>query len=238
MQFESLYRFLERIGYDHPLHPPLAHMPAGLVIGAFFFFLAALVVKGKNVGITAYHCLVMALVFAVPTALLGFTDWQHYYGSVWSVPIAVKMVLTALLFIFLIAGMVSGIRKRGGFLACFTIYFLSAVMVAGLGYFGAQLVFAEKQPFAQGDFQAGEKLYAANCAGCHPQGGNVMAPSLPAIGSPQLKSIDTFTGFNRNPLRPDGSRGLMPAFPKERLTDRELAQIYQYIVNVLSKKTS
>jgi uncharacterized membrane protein len=31
---DTVYLLLEKLGYPHPLHPPLTHMPLGLVTGA------------------------------------------------------------------------------------------------------------------------------------------------------------------------------------------------------------
>ena len=68
---ESIYQILEKIGYTHPLHPPVTHLPAGLIIGAFLFSLVAWIFNRKNLAQTARHCLGLALIMAVPTILLG-----------------------------------------------------------------------------------------------------------------------------------------------------------------------
>ncbi len=236
---ESLYRFSQQFGYDHPLHPPFAHMPTGLVVGAFIFLLVAVVLRRKGVLTTAYHCLVLALIFVFPTAFLGVTDWLHFYKGVWSFPIQMKIALTVLLLIFLIAAIVTEIKETGGPMRRFVIYLVCVAAVVGLGYFGGQLVFAEKgTAVSSDDAKAGERLYATNCGGCHPNGGNVINPALPVIGSAPLKSPDAFIQFNRNPVRPDGSKGTMPAFTKERLSDQELKEIYQYITTVMAGKPS
>ena len=38
---------LNKVGYIHPVHPPLTHNPMGLVAGAFIFALVALLVRQK-----------------------------------------------------------------------------------------------------------------------------------------------------------------------------------------------
>ncbi len=118
----------------------------------------------------------------------------------------------------------------------FFMYFLCLVSVIGIGYFGGSLVFPEHSLALPDQLQDGEKLYAAHCAGCHPRGGNVINASLPVVGSLQLKDLNTFTKYNRNPLRPDGSKGAMPAFPKEKISDREMKLIYQYSTKGLAGK--
>ncbi len=232
---EQLYRFLESIGYGHPIHPPLAHMPVGLVVGAFFFIIAGRISRRPDMRRTALHCAVLALIFMVPTVALGVTDWLHFYEGAWIEPIIIKFVMTAVLFILLAAAIILERRKRTGFAGLFLIYLLCTATVTVLGFYGAQLVYAEK-PAPEVGLQQGERLYAAHCAACHPNGGNVINPKLPVLNSPKLKDVDTFIKFNRNPISPEGAPGGMPAFPKDKLSDNELKQIYEYLMGSLSKQ--
>ena len=231
----EIYKYLESIGYDHPLHPPMVHMPTGLVIGAFLFIIAAIIFRRPDMRKTAAHCTVLALIFTVPSVFLGVTDWQHYYASTWSATIIIKFALTAVLTVLLILGIILSFRKTTGYAVLLLIYFLMAATVGGLGYYGAQLVYAERAP-VDGDLKKGEQLYTVNCGGCHPNGGNTINPGLPVVNSSKVKNVSTFINFNRNPVKADGSRGTMPAFPKERLSDDDLKQIYQYVTAVLEKQ--
>ncbi|MEX1346310.1 MAG: DUF2231 domain-containing protein [Desulfobacterales bacterium] len=79
--FELIYQTLTNFGYNHPIHPTLTHVPIGMVMGAFIFVLIAVIARKKNLAQTARHCSVLALIAAVPTALLGLMDWQHFYGG-------------------------------------------------------------------------------------------------------------------------------------------------------------
>ena len=54
---EFLYQFLQKHEYGLPLHPPLTHMPTGLVVGAFTFLLVALVIKRREFLSTAITAL-------------------------------------------------------------------------------------------------------------------------------------------------------------------------------------
>jgi mono/diheme cytochrome c family protein len=74
----------------------------------------------------------------------------------------------------------------------------------------------------------GAALYANHCGACHPQGGTPMAPSLPVVGSSKMKSLAVFTEFSRNPVKSDGSKGIMPPFPKTAISDQEMKLIYEY----------
>ena len=232
---EFLYKFFQGLGYDHPLHPAFAHMPTGLVVGAFIFLIAALVLKRNQLLTTSYHCIILALIFLFPTAFFGYTDWHHFYGGVWSFPIKMKISLTCALLIFLVTAAVMEMKKKGGLMSKSALYLLCVVSVVGLGYFGGELVFSDTSPALPNDVQAGEKLYTSNCAVCHPNGANIINSAIPVLGSPQLKDVNTFIKFNRNPLRPDGSRGNMLAFSTEKLSDEELIQIYKYITKGLTE---
>lgn len=113
--------------------------------------------------------------------------------------------------------------------------FLAIAIVSVPGFYGSLFVYAEKGPAAP-DLKKGEQLYAANCGGCHPNGGNTINPGLPVLKSPKLGDVNTFIGFNRNPVMPDGSRGAMPSFPEDKLSDNDMKLIYQYVTGVLAKK--
>jgi len=233
---EFLYQFLLKHNYVLPIHPPATHMPTGLIVGAFTFLLIALIFKRSNFLITARHCITLALIFLFPAAFLGFTDWYHFYAGVWTFSIKMKIALTVALLIFLAAAVIVEIKKIGGPMIKFLIYLLCLVAVVGVGHFGGQMVFTKNSAASSGDIVQGEKLYAAHCGGCHPNGGNVINNTLSVVGSPQLRNLDTFIKFDRNPLRPDGSKGVMPAFPKEKISDQDMGHIYEYITKGLKEK--
>jgi uncharacterized membrane protein len=233
---EFLYQFLLKHNYGLPLHPPVTHMPTGLIVGAFFFLLVALIFKRRNFLTTAHHCIVLALIFLFPAGFLGFTDWYHFYAGVWSFNIKMKIALTGALLIFLTAAVIMEIKNIGGPMNKLVVYLLCLSAIVGVGHFGGQMVFAQNSGAASIDIRQGEKLYATHCGGCHPNGGNVINSQLPVVSSPQLKNLNTFTKFNRDPLRPDGSKGVMPAFPKEKISDQDLKQIYEYITKGLKEK--
>ena len=110
------------------------------------------------------------------------------------------------------------------------------VAVIAMSFLAACLVFHGVSAAATKGTPDGAKLYANHCGGCHPNGGNVITPALPVIGSPKLKDRDTFLKFNRNPLKADGSKGAMPAFTKEVISDQDMNRIYQYTVKMRPAK--
>jgi cytochrome c6 len=104
-----------------------------------------------------------------------------------------------------------------------------------LGFFGGELVYGNKpapaisENFQLEKYQSGRALYAANCGGCHANGGNTIKPELPVKHSPKTADFQTFLAWVRNPRAP------MPAYPEEVLSDQQARDMYQYIVNVLNK---
>jgi mono/diheme cytochrome c family protein len=76
---------------------------------------------------------------------------------------------------------------------------------------------------------AGARIFADSCAGCHPDGGNVIVPDLPLKGSRVLANFRTFIAFLRHPKMPDGSQGAMPSFPRSQISDRQARRLYHYI---------
>ena len=214
---ETLYQILENVGYTHPIHPPLTHMPTGLVVGALVLGLLAALLRRQAFAVSARHCFILALVFVFPTVFFGYTDWVHYYDGIWTFPVKVKFALSGALTLLLIAGIYLNYREGSSMKSILTIYFLAVLAVAGLGYYGGNLVFGSEEPVATEDLQAGEKLYAAHCGICHPQGGNILNPALPVKNSAYLKTFNAFLTFNRKPQMPDGTKGLMPAILPEKV---------------------
>jgi len=234
---EFLYFYLQKIGFSHPIHPALIHIQIGLVIGAFIFMLIALVFKRENYPTTARRCAVLSLTFLFPASFLGVTDWWYFYAGAWSVAIKIKFALTGVLVILLSAAIVMETKKIGGLLSRTVIYFLCVAAVTGLGYFGAELIYPGRGYVVKDErLKAGETLYIAHCAGCHPKGGNSMNIELPVVGPSHLRDPKAFASFNRRPLRPDGSKGLMPAYPEDKISDEEMTLIYRYVTNVLVTK--
>jgi uncharacterized membrane protein len=227
------YQALANLGYTHPLHPSLTHLPVGLVLGAFIFAVAARLLRRSNLALTGRHCIALALITLFPTMLLGFLDWQHFYAGAWIFPIKMKLGLALLLFLLLIGADIQGRmvqRKSRGFP---TIYMLCALNVVALGYFGGELVFGTRSPGGSGkvkERQVSAEQFTKHCSSCHPNGGNVFKPSLPLRGAPELTDFPTFLAYVRSPKARDGSETVMPPFPADRLTEEQAREIYDYVV--------
>ncbi len=137
---EGLYAFLEKIGYSHPLHPMLTHVPMGMIIGAAVFSLVGLVWKDQHLDRTAYHCSVLALLSIVPVVGAGILDWQHFMEGSWKTLIIIKMTLATILTLLLVISIV--LKHRGAKAKTLVIvYFLCLTCAGGLGFAGGELVF-------------------------------------------------------------------------------------------------
>ena len=242
---EAMYRLLKGLGYDHPIHSPLTHMPIGLIAGALVFFLVALVFKRKQLVLSARHASILALVFAAPTILFGVFDWMHFYHGAMVPAIRFKMFLAGGVLVLLGAGIVLGSELKLRSLAMTVIYALTFAAAVGLGYFGGNLVYgqaseaapgpgigvsdAPASPPAGGKGSEGRSLFAENCKGCHPGGGNSLVASLPIKGSKKLATLDQFSRFMRDPSMPDGKPGDMPPFGKDTLDDGQMGELYSFL---------
>lgn len=136
----KLYELLETVGFTHPLHPIMVHIPMGMVIGMVLFGVAGIVGKKASLFSTAHHCAVLALLFIVPTLVTGVLDWQAKLGGEWETLIIVKMVLGVVLTGLLTIAVVmksKGLTPRKLLL----LYLLCMACAGGLGFSGGELVY-------------------------------------------------------------------------------------------------
>lgn len=248
---DSLYALVQKTGFTDPLHAPITHIPIGLVIGAFLFFLVAVIFGKKNLLATARHVSILAFLFVFPTILFGVFDWLHYFKGALIQPIKIKMILASAVLVLLAVGIVVGgeIKIHAGPMV--VIYSLAFICVVALGWFGARLVYGDWQPAApQAAATApaaaggtggaapstapGQRIFTSDCATCHPRGGNVVEASLPLKSSKKLATLATFTAFIRAPVMPDGKAGSMPAFPALQVSDAQAGDLYKYITSAVS----
>lgn len=137
---ERLYELLEAIGFSHPLHPIMVHIPMGMVIGAVIFSLINLKWKYQNLDQTAYHCSVLALIFIIPTLITGVLDWQGKLGGEWEALIIIKIILGVLLTVLLAVSVVLK-RQDAEPVKLLIIYLLCMACAGGLGFSGGELVY-------------------------------------------------------------------------------------------------
>lgn len=136
---EIIFEFLNKIGFTHPVHPAMNHIPMGLVIGAVVFRLTSFLPRLRVLARTGYHCVILALLGVAPAVFTGYLDWQHRYDGVWEFLIVLKMVLAAVLTILLFAVAIKDdpenrkLDRQTGF------YLLLLLVIIGLGFSGAEL---------------------------------------------------------------------------------------------------
>jgi mono/diheme cytochrome c family protein len=242
---DALYGFLKGLGYGFPLHGPAVYLPAGLVCGAFVFFLIARLFGRPALLASARHASILALAFALPAILLGVFDWMHFHHGVLVAAIKAKIWLSASLLVLLGAGIIVGSEPKPRLAWMGAIYALSLAAVLALGYSGMTLVYggreaseaggraigmseAPPKSLERGGPEEGEALFESNCAPCHPGGANAIVPSLPVRGSKRLASLEAFSAFLRAPAMPDGKPGQMPPFADDVLTDDQLESLFSY----------
>jgi uncharacterized membrane protein len=233
--FNSVYEFLAKLGYTHPIHPTEVHMPIGLVMGALIFAYVAVIFNRRQLEQTVRYCIILAFIWVFPTMLFGYMDWQHFYLGAWLFPIKVKLTLAFTLAVLLLVAIFIGRKKGAGSKAALTVYTLCFMVVVVLGYYGGELTYGIKTTPMPAEFSTGEKIFKVNCSACHPKGGNAIMPNLRIVGSSKLSSFDTFLAFVRNPTLPNGKSGPMPAIIPSKLSDKQLNELYDYIINELAK---
>lgn len=139
---ESIFALLEKVGYTHPLHPPLTHIPMGMTMGCFFFGLLAWKANKAELSRTALHCSVLAIIFIIPTIFAGILDWQNpnRFGGSFTPFIIIKMILAPVLTGLL--GYAIWLNRQGASpKKLFIVYTLCLVCAVGLGFCGGELVY-------------------------------------------------------------------------------------------------
>lgn len=167
---EFIYQTLAKIGYTHPLHPLVIHLTIGLVMGGFVFNLAARFYDRRALSETARYCLALALISIIPTILTGYLDWRHNLAGASLTPIKMKLLLTALLLIALPAAVYLGQKTKAWSAKLMAASTICLLIVMGLGYFGAELVYGKKDTgteIKKGPVQKGAALFSKRCAFCH-----------------------------------------------------------------------
>lgn len=223
-----LYDLLALMGYSHPVHPVLVHLPVGMSIGAFCFWLMAVITGRPIYRTTAYQAIVLAFISIFFTIPVGVFDWQRFYGEAWLFEIKMKLALASLYFVIVALAVIVGRRHKDSPVMP-VLYFSSVMTVMGLGFFGGQLVYQGFTPKAPAQFNIGKHVFESHCSGCHRRGENLIEPDLPLRNAPQLHDFNDFQRFIREPRMPDGSVGAMPRFTLSDVSDEDAKQLYDYL---------
>jgi len=137
---ELIFSTLEAIGFAHPLHPAITHIPMGMVMGCFFFSLVGFITRKPVFLKTAFHCSVLGLLFIVPTIIAGYLDWQQFFGATMSTFIIVKFILAGILTVLLAVSIRASLIGTGSG-KMFLLYTLCLACAGGLGFSGGELIY-------------------------------------------------------------------------------------------------
>ena len=136
---EAIFEFLSKIGFHHPVHPALTHIPMGMAMGAVMFRIVSFIPSLKFLARTGYHCIVLGLLGVFPTVFAGYLDWQHSFGGEWEFLIILKMVLAALFTVLLGFILYMDDPETPKFDRVTLFYFLAVLLAMGLGFSGGEL---------------------------------------------------------------------------------------------------
>jgi uncharacterized membrane protein len=168
---QSIYQALANFGYHHPLHPVIVHLTIGMVFGALIFGLLAWLAQSAAMTQTARNCIGLALISVIPTAVIGYADWQYFFGGVWIFQIRWKLILSVALFVILSIAWLSARKSEKTYFGHVVIYFICFVIVTAIGYFGAELVHGKKNISKEEPLkelvEEGAILFARSCSLCH-----------------------------------------------------------------------
>ena len=136
---ETIFSFLNSIGFTHPLHPAFTHIPMGMAMGAVVFRFASFLPGMRMLAKTGYHCVALALLGVPPTVVAGVLDWQHTFNGELEFLIVLKMVLAALFSGVLVYILIKDDPENPIFNRQTFIYLLLVLLAVGLGFSGGEL---------------------------------------------------------------------------------------------------
>ena len=141
---DALYAILNFVGYAHPFHTVITHLIIGPVIGALLVHLFALIMKKPHLFKTARHLTVLGFIFWFPTVLVGVLDWIYYSAaSPDMIEIKFKSIGAGLVFVTLLSSIILFKKKvKENSRAILALYVASAALLAVIGYFGGDIVYA------------------------------------------------------------------------------------------------
>ena len=136
---EPVYQTLAKIGFSHPLHPAMTHIPMGMIIGGFLFAVGFTVIKKDDLAIASHYCYTLALIFVLPTMMLGYMDWQYKFDGEWSRLILTKIILAVMLTIMLVITYFYGKNVKIDIKQKLIFYVICFGIALGIGFIGGEL---------------------------------------------------------------------------------------------------
>jgi uncharacterized membrane protein len=136
---ELVYQTLAKIGYSHPLHPAMTHIPMGMIIGGFLFAVSSAVMRKDDLAKAAHYCYTLSLIFVFPTILLGYMDWQYKFDGEWNRLILTKIILAVMLTMMLGITFLYGKNVKVDMKQKLILYVICFAIAMGLGFIGGEL---------------------------------------------------------------------------------------------------
>ena len=136
---DLVYQTLAKMGYSHPLHPAMTHIPMGMIIGGFLFAVGSVVMKKDDLAKAAHYCYTLALIFVLPTMMLGYMDWQYKFDGEWSRLILTKIILAVMLTIMLVITYFYGKNVKIDIKQKLIFYVICFGIALGIGFIGGEL---------------------------------------------------------------------------------------------------
>lgn len=136
---EYIFELFNKVGFTHPLHPAMTHIPMGMVMGAVVFRITSFLPNLKKLAQTGYHCAVLGLLGIFPTIFTGYLDWQNSYGGEWRFLIVLKMILAIAFGVVLTVIVLKDEPENPKLDNKTFLYVIIVFMAIGLGFSGGEL---------------------------------------------------------------------------------------------------
>ncbi len=136
---QFIYSILVNIGYTHPLHPALVHFPIGMAMGALAFMVMYSWFNKTELAPAAYYSHIFGLLTLLPTMLVGYMDWQHFYNGSPNPLIIIKIILGFILAALFGYGILLGSQGKVSTRRFFIVSFLCFVVTILIGFCGGEL---------------------------------------------------------------------------------------------------
>lgn len=136
---QFIYSLLVKIGFTHPLHPALVHFPIGMAMGALAFTVMVLWFNKTELAPAAFYSHILGFITLLPTMLVGYMDWQHFFNGNPNPLIIAKIVLGFILMALFGYAILIGRKGEIATKKYFIISLLSFVVCILIGFCGGEL---------------------------------------------------------------------------------------------------
>lgn len=136
---QFIYSILVKIGYTHPLHPALVHFPIGMAMGALAFMVMLSWFNKTELAPAAYYSHIFGLITLLPTMLVGYMDWQHFFNGDPNPLIIAKIILGFILMALFSYAILLGRQGKVTTRKFFIVSLLCFVVTILIGFCGGEL---------------------------------------------------------------------------------------------------